>query len=102
MSVETRSQITSHCKDNANHSKTGCFVSVSRVRSFCLSPLLAVFCHTASCVTASRCTRRFRLKERSERQDLTFRGRIIDPTEAALENAILVLNMSILGLGKLS
>ena len=65
-----------------------------------LSLSLAVFCHNPSYVTASRCARRFRLKELSDWQDLTVRGTLFHTKGP--EKDIHVLNMSIPGIGKLS
>ena len=62
MGVETRSQLASHCYGN---------VSLSLLLSFCLSLLLAAFCHSASYVTASRLYTKFPFKgaERVTRSD---------------------------------
>ena len=61
---------------------------------------LAVLCHNPSYVTSSRCARSLRLKELSDWQDLIVRCRLFH--RKAPEKDILALNMSILGLGKLS
>ena len=68
--VETRSQMTSHCKGNPNHSKADPppppALSLSLSLSVCLSLPIAFFYHSPSYVTALRWTRSFRLKELSE------------------------------------
>ena len=74
--------MTSHC--NGNHSKTS------------LSVALPSSIHNPSYVTASRCARRFRLKELSDWQDLTARGMLFHTKGP--EKGIHVLNMSIPGI----
>ena len=79
----------SHC--NGSHSKTSLSISFS----------LAVFCHfNPSYVTASTCARNCRLKQLSDLQDLTVRGRLFHIK--APQKAITVLTVSVLGIGKLS
>ena len=85
MGLETRSQMTNHCKGHASHLKTASSLSPSVCLS--LSLPLAVFCHNPAYVTAWRCTWSFHLKKLSEWKALTVRGRLFH--RKAPEKAIL-------------
>ena len=97
MGVETRSQMTNHFNGNANHSKSAPSLSLS---FFLYVSPPSSFLSQSVPLNCLKVYMKFPLEGTERVKRWTVRGGL--SRRKALEKAILVLNMSILGLDKLS